>query len=261
MSNNTIKIGDKFGRWTVIEINTVNPESKAKKPPKMALCRCECGTIRYKEYRDLKSGRSKSCGCLRNEQVRKRNMEKGKIKIGTVFGQLTVIEDLGYIKQNSRNKYEGWSLCQCKCGNKIKVRNNNLKSGLTKSCGCINSMGENKIETILKENNIAYIKEYTFSDLKNPKTNHSLRFDFAIFKDTKLYELIEFDGRQHYYESDATWSHSDSLEEIKYRDELKNKYCKLHNIKLIRIPYFKIDEIDLCMLELEGVNYARRKNI
>ena len=33
-----IKVGAKFGRWTILEVNTVNPNSKAKQPPKMALC-------------------------------------------------------------------------------------------------------------------------------------------------------------------------------------------------------------------------------
>ena len=31
------------------------------------LCQCECGTQRYKDYRDLYDGRSLSCGCRRNE--------------------------------------------------------------------------------------------------------------------------------------------------------------------------------------------------
>lgn len=40
MKNNyqNIKVGDKFGRWTVLQINVVNPDSKAKHPPKTALC-------------------------------------------------------------------------------------------------------------------------------------------------------------------------------------------------------------------------------
>lgn len=33
-----IVVGAKFGRWTVLEINTKNPASKAKNPPRMALC-------------------------------------------------------------------------------------------------------------------------------------------------------------------------------------------------------------------------------
>ena len=83
----------------------------------MALCQCECGTQRYKEYRDLYSGRSLSCGCLRAEQLTEKNCQKGEIEIGTKFGYLTMVKDLGYRQQNSRDKRARWSLCQCVCGN------------------------------------------------------------------------------------------------------------------------------------------------
>lgn len=70
--------GAKFGRWTVLEIGVINPNPKAKKPPKTAKCQCECGTIRYKEYRDLYSGRSLSCGCLRAEMLTEKKLPKGR---------------------------------------------------------------------------------------------------------------------------------------------------------------------------------------
>ena len=35
----------------------------------------------------------------------------------------------------------------------------------------------------------------------------------------------------------------DSLEYIKYNDQIKNEYCKNNNIILIRIPYWEIDNI------------------
>ena len=47
---------------------------------------------------------------------------------------------------------------------------------------------------ILKDNNIQYIKEYTFKDLISKKGG-IYRFDFAIFENDKLVKLIEFDGQ------------------------------------------------------------------
>jgi hypothetical protein len=86
-------------------------------------------------------------------------------------------------------------LCQCICGTKIEVSNNNLKSGGTKSCGCVKSYGETAIRKILLDNNINFATEYTFSDLKGERGN-PLRFDFAIFdNNNNLVQLIEFDGR------------------------------------------------------------------
>ena len=248
------QVGDKYGRWTVLEINTINPNCTAINPPKMAKCQCECGTIRYKEYRDICSGRSLSCGCLRTEQVIERNIKKGIIPIGTRFGHLVVIEDLGLRKQASRNKQARWSKCKCDCGTIIEVLNNNLKTGCTQSCGCIKSRGETIIRKILLENNINFATQYTFNDFIGERGN-KYKFDFAIFtKNNELYELIEFDGRQHYFGPDATWSQSESLEKIQERDKIKNQYCINNNIKLIRIPYYNIGKINLQLLELENYN-------
>lgn len=245
MNSKDIVIGAKFGRWKVLQINVINPNSKAKNPPRMAFCECECGTKRYKEYRDLYSGRSLSCGCLRNEQTAQRNKNNSTVKVGNIYGYLKVIEDLGYRKQK-RGKNESWYLCEClNCGNNyFEVNGNNLQSGGTTSCGCINSRGEKIIQQLLQKNNINFIKEYTFSDFKSEKDRY-YRFDFAIFENNQLSFLIEFDGRQHYFGPDGKWSHSQSKEEIQYKDNQKNLYCKKNNIKLKRIPYNKIGEISL----------------
>lgn len=50
--------------------------------------------------------------------------------IGQVFGKLTVIE----LDQESSDRRK-W-ICKCSCGNTVSVREYNLKSGNTKSCGC-----------------------------------------------------------------------------------------------------------------------------
>ena len=117
-----------------------------------------------------------------------------------------------------------------------------LQNGWKKSCGCIGSFGETIVETILHQNNIQYIKEYSFSDLLSVN-GRPLRFDFAIFENQKLKYLIEFDGKQHYTGPEAKWSHSASLEDIQQRDQLKNNYCKNNNIQLKRIPFFDISNI------------------
>lgn len=251
MTSKDIKVGARFGRWKVLEINTINPNSKAKNPPKMALCECQCKnkTIRYKEYRDLYSGRSLSCGCLRNEQTAIRNKNNSSVKIGNQYGYLEVIKDLGY-RQQSRGKNESWYRCLCHhCGNNnFEVNGNNLQSGNTTSCGCVNSRGEALIQQILQQNNINYAKEYSFPDFKTDK-GYVYRFDFAIFKDNKLDYLIEFDGRQHFEGPDAKWTQSYSKEEIQFKDSQKNQYCKEHKIKLKRISYKDINKISLQTLQ------------
>lgn len=64
--------------------------------------------------------------------------------IGQQFFDLTVIEKANPVVRPSGNK-SAW-LCECVCGNKVVVTQNNLISGRTKSCGCRNKKnGANKI--------------------------------------------------------------------------------------------------------------------
>lgn len=250
-SKKDLYVGKKIGRWTILKMDVYNPNSKAKKKVPTALCQCECGTQRYKEYRDLYSGRSLSCGCLRTEQVIQRNYEKGIIPIGTRFGHLIYIKDLGYRKQNSRDKQERWGLCKCDCGKEVEVSHNNLKSGLTKSCGCINSFGENQIRIILDTLSINYVQQYTFSDLKGCRGG-ALRFDFMILdKNNQPIKAIEFDGRQHYSGPEGNWKNSYTLEELQENDKRKNLYCKEHGIEIQRVPYFELSKISADYLNLK----------
>lgn len=53
--------GQTFGRWTVMR-RAESPTGRT-----MWLCKCSCGTERAVFAADLKSQKSKSCGCLRNE--------------------------------------------------------------------------------------------------------------------------------------------------------------------------------------------------
>lgn len=95
--------------------------------------------------------------------------------------------------------HEKDSYWKCKCNNcgSIKtIRGSSLRSGITKSCGCIKSYGEEKIAQLLTDNNIIFQREYSFKDLVYI---HPLKFDFAIFhKDGTLSHLIEYDGIQHF---------------------------------------------------------------
>ena len=90
------------------------------------------------------------------------------------------------------------------------------------------------------ENNIIFKEEYTFDDLIG-KNNHRLRFDYAIFnKNNNLDFLLEFDGIQHYINDSTFFSNN---EQVKRYDKIKDEYCKNHNIKLVRIPYYEMDII------------------
>jgi very-short-patch-repair endonuclease len=96
----------------------------------------------------------------------------------------------------------------------------------------------------LDDNNIQYINQKSFEDCKSPK-NWSMRFDFYIPSKNLL---IEFDGKQHYYSGQVmNRKHTTTDEDFNYqirKDKIKNEYCKINNIDLLRISYVEISNVD-----------------
>lgn len=233
---------EKIGRLQPLYIDETKPRGKGHNI--YWICQCDCGNLISVNSCNLnsalKNNRNSSCGKC-NAQV--------KNLIGQTFGKLTVIAHDDSYKATASNGWKHKWKCRCECGNIISVFGSNLTRLHTTSCGCASrSIGEENIEKCLIENNITYVKEFGFADLKDKK---KLRFDFAIFNNKgQLIELIEFDGRQHL--NDYTpWHSEETLSERQYRDNLKNEYCLRNNIKLVRIPYEKRDSINLQTLELE----------
>lgn len=220
------EVGHKYGRLTVLE----RAESQGTRGA-IWKCKCDCGNIILATGGDLRNGSVQSCGCLIRDKSREANL---KDLTGQHFGKL-VVKSFNE-EESTKNKATFWN-CDCDCGNKIIVRGSNLKTGATKSCGCIKtSFAEEVIEKLLKDNNIKYQKEYTFKNFYTPKKGVP-RFDFAIFDDNdKLLKLIEYDGEQH-YKNVQPWNGEEGLKYRQELDKLKTKYCKEHNIKLLRIPY------------------------
>lgn len=97
---------------------------------------------------------------------------------------------------------------------------------------CKKSKGVNKICEILDNQGVMYQTEKTIKGCVS-KNNRLLYFDVFI-EDIKL--AIEYDGEQHFRPVDK-WGGEKSLQDIKSRDELKNKFCRSNDIKLVRISY------------------------
>lgn len=207
--------GQKFGILTPIEY----------KKGGMWLCQCDCGQQIIVDTRNLNSGHTKSCGCLKKDGSKRvidmSNFENENIK---------VLERAG-----SDNQGAALWKCLCKnCKSTFITRGSNIRNGDTKSCGCIHSLNEKKIIQILSENNIEFATQYIFPDLFGENNGH-LRFDFAIFNNGVLKHLIEFNGKQHYEQAQGSWA--DGFDCLQRHDQLKKEYCKLHNIELRIIKY------------------------
>lgn len=126
-----------------------------------------------------------------------------------------------------------------KCDNLFKITPDNLLRG--KGCPyCFESKGEKRIGKYLKNNNIEYLSQFKITECKNI---NPLPFDFAIFNNTNLISLIEYDGKQH-FEVVPGWGGKKMFDELIKRDNIKNQYCTKNKIKLIRIPYWEFDNIE-----------------
>lgn len=215
-------VGNKYGKLTVMEMFQQNGR-------KMCKCLCDCGNQTIVESGNLKRGNTQSCGCLQKEVMQKIRFVD---ETGNKYGKLAVLRQEGWMDA----RREALWLCQCECGNTTIVQGGNLRSGNTKSCGCIkSSYGEEAVEKLLKDNKIPYLREYEFSDLLSEKGN-PLRFDFCILQNERPYYFIECDGLQHY--EYGKFQYTDEETELLWkRDRQKEKYLFEHDYPLIRIPY------------------------
>ena len=114
--------GKRFGRLTVIGMVGQTESQKV-----IWECKCDCGKTTQATASALMSGHKKSCGCLKRES----HAEDLK---GLRFGRLTVKRRAG----TTEDRKALWR-CKCDCGKLTTVRSSDLKSGNTKSCGCLHS--------------------------------------------------------------------------------------------------------------------------
>lgn len=112
---------------------------------------------------------------------------------------------------------------------------------------CKISKGERDIIQILKKYNINFKHEHKFENCKSLK-NYPLRFDFYL-PDYNM--CIEFDGRQHFEESNHFGN--ESFLNTQQNDLIKNEYCKNNFVYLLRIKY------DCKNIESEIINYINEK--
>jgi len=118
--NNNDFLGKRFEMLTVLEENGKNKHGKS-----LWWCKCDCGKETNAVASEVKSGHTKSCGCLAG--IKNTHNLSGKR-----FGRLIVLEKS---KEPYKNHIK-W-VCKCDCGKTKSVSSICLVSGTTKSCGCL----------------------------------------------------------------------------------------------------------------------------
>lgn len=106
--------GQRFGKLSVIGFAGKSKHGNCK-----WLCKCDCGNEVTVLSGHLISGMTKSCGCLKTNDL-----------TGKRYGKLVVVERLEPGKHG-----DTWYLCRCDCGNEIRARQSNLIKGAHASCG------------------------------------------------------------------------------------------------------------------------------
>lgn len=119
-------LGHRYGRLTV--------QAEAEKRvcgSRKVLCLCDCGKEVVVGVENLRSGNTKSCGCLKIEKAAARVLRDRILMVDKKFGCLEVISDAD--RKHKERRY----LCRCKCGKEVIVAGKSLRSGHTISCGCL----------------------------------------------------------------------------------------------------------------------------
>lgn len=273
------RFGERYGFITIIDKRELFTKEDA-------LCRCDCGNEKYILINRLKTGNTKSCGCIRD----KKNYCDAK------FGKLTVVD-------NRFVRVQDKVLCRCDCGVSLLVTVNNLKRGHTTSCGC----KERKIRIDITGETFGYLFVTGIASYRNGrkilwnckctncgqdavvsqshlKSGHTIscgclkslgekkiaeilsengikfirqkKYDGCVYKKRLRFDfflpninvLIEYDGIQH-FESVKQFGGDIAFEEEKIKDGIKNKYCKDNNINLIRIKYTDFNNINQILID------------
>lgn len=179
---------------------------------------------KHGKFTQLAKNHIKGHGCpdCYGSKTRRLTTEKFIEKSKNVHGNLYDYSETKYVSRYNK------VIIKCKKHGIFAVTPANHTLGKSGCPNCLKSKGENFIIKFLNENKIKYESQYKFKDCKNIKP---LRFDFYL---TELNMCIEYDGKQHF---SSEWLGQKSLNQIQINDSIKNTYCEINNIPLLRIKF------------------------
>lgn len=150
-----ISVGDVFNEWTIVE-DLMGSEWKAV---------CSCGEIGIHKGYEFKSGLRKSCG----------HLNRFIISPNDVFDRLTVIKETKSV--DGQRKY----LCKCSCGKETIVSSGNLRTGMTRSCGCLIREITSKRASEMLSNNSNIFSRYKWYFLDKQEISHRCKSSYEVF--------------------------------------------------------------------------------
>ena len=201
----------------------------------------KCGKPFKTTFDQIKNGNKRYCNECSDTKFKKnmnsfnkKNHDDFVEELSKITNDFEVLDEYVDAKTHLRFK------CK-KCGNICYKTPDNILNKFRGCSVCNESKGERKIRKWLEDNNINFESQYRFEDCKNIRP---LPFDFYL---PQYNCCIEYDGEQHYKEVKIFRR---PLEEIQKNDKIKTDYCAKHNIKLIRIPYIKLNEVEQILFNM-----------
>lgn len=230
--------GKRFGRLVALNIDVETSDNIDGRI--YYKCQCDCGNIVSVRSDSLVDGNRISCGCIRHEYDDLSGMKYGTLTVLSYYDTIDVSN--GYTAHRRRWK------CRCDCGSEIVVREGNLLSGNTCSCGCDRiSAAEKKAMKLFEHWGVTFKSQYRFDDCKD---RLCLPFDFYIPSHNVC---IEIDGEDHFMPINrGGWNDTELnliFKDRQKKDTIKTKYCVDNNIPLIRIPYWDFDDLEYILFD------------
>lgn len=153
-----VKIGEKFNKLTILE-----EAGRNKHGSRMVLCECDCinKTQKILNYRYVRIGHTKSCGCSFIESHKNRR----KDWIGKKIGRLTIVGEIKGLKQRR-------VIATCECDGNIETKEYSLGS-LTRnrkrvnSCGCLSTEQKTNQVKDYQEKHQLFCKVEEIRDIKD----------------------------------------------------------------------------------------------
>lgn len=194
--------GEKYGKLKVIKTGEAI-RTKNGVPQTTWVCQCECGNMITVPTQSLRSGNTKSCGCLNEYDL-----------TGKRFGRLTVIEKVKSKTNPCGSKSTMWK-CICDCGNIVNVRTRLLTTSATKSCGCLNSELTSKR---MKTHGFSNTHLYSILARMKARCENSHNNEYKNYGARGIKVCDEWSG-DNGFENFAKWAYENGYDESKSRTE------------------------------------------
>ena len=138
------------------------------------------------------------------------------VNVGNTFNMLTVMQE-PYVRSGRKVV-----LCECYCGNYIVVREDNLKSGVTNSCGCLRL---DRLREVIVTHGKMSTKSYSTWEGMLQRCNNQNSSNYSEYGErgiTICEDWLGTDGFENFYKDMGERPDGMSLDRI----DVNGNYCK-----------------------------------